>query len=144
MKRPQLFATQKPVVYLLKLISVKDIYKSLSKLRVVFSIPRLRKLIFKAAGENKQNYVGAFPFIQYQCGAIKASQGTTFSQWIKSLRKQSKLYQYCTTLHSRNSQHLASIYHSRGMRSTLPLSYRATKESYEILSEVLSSTKLPT
>jgi len=34
------------VVYLLKLISAKDVYKSLSKLRVVFSIPRLRKLIF--------------------------------------------------------------------------------------------------
>lgn len=64
---------QQPVVYLLKLISVKDLYKSVSKLRAIFSIVRLTKLIFQAAGVNKLNYVGAFPFIQYQLWAIKAS-----------------------------------------------------------------------
>lgn len=64
---------QKPVAYLLTLVSVKDLYKSLSKLRVIFSILRLRKLIFQAAGENKQNYARVFPFIQYKLWATKAS-----------------------------------------------------------------------
>lgn len=132
---------QEPVAYLLKLVSVKDLYKSLSKLRVIFSIPRLRKLIFQAAGENKQNYARVFPFIQYKLRATKASQGITFSQWVKSLRKQSKLYQCCTTLHSRNSQHLASIYHSRATGSTHPLLRRAIMTSYETLSEVPNFVK---
>lgn len=64
---------QKPVAYLLKLISVKDLYKSLSKFRVIFSILWLRKLLFQVAGENKQNYARAFAFIQYKLWATKAS-----------------------------------------------------------------------
>lgn len=44
MSRPQLFATQKPVAYLRRVISVKDLYKSLSKLRVVFFCAKVKKI----------------------------------------------------------------------------------------------------
>ena len=88
---------------LLKLTNVKSSINYFFKAKGN-SIPlRLRKLIFEAAGENKLNYVAGFFLLTKDFELLKLPREPHFLNGSSHTGEQSKLYQCCVILHSRNS-----------------------------------------